>query len=593
MRIVKLFPFACAAFMMSACASENDDKGGDTNAEGKAQYMAVNIVSVGTNGSRAAEYENGLPNESQIKDVRFYFYNQDGSPYILDGTKTNWTKPIENIVNGQQNTNGGNITQETNSVLVFKPETGNSAPYSVIAVVNAGSLGNTLKKSLGDGTQELNSLLTTIEDKQFYKVNIPTGSAAPTTNYDKAVLAENFVMTSSVYLKDEEPQCQTLVSGHVYNKEEEAKNNPIDIYVERVVAKVTAEVNTTTTTTGSKWELGNATTNNWETTKYGKVVGKTTDGKDVYAVLDGWNVADENGTAMLEKNIDKTWTNTGLGFTNIDPWNSADYHRCFWENSTVAGTTENQSINYSYKTIADNAFGTADNYVYTLPNTLNSKTSDKYKNKLTKFIVAAHLRYDSDSKGKWKNVEICNYKGIQYIGQDAVLDVIGSESGFYIQESAGKYKSIGHEQLVFKKAKTTNAKDDYKAMAEVKDGVEASDVYHKNNTTGTYEPLTSLDDVNKKIQAETADVRADGSTYYFIPISHLGSDQSIAQYGVVRNHVYKITVNDMQGFGTPVVDKEAVIIPTKPENEATYLAAKIKVLSWRVVKQNADLDYNK
>lgn len=586
MRIVRLFPFACAAFMMSACASENDDKGGDTNAEGKAQYMAVNIVSVGTNGSRAAEYENGLPNESQIKDVRFYFYNQDGSPYILDRTKTNWTKPIENIVNGQQNTNGGNITQETNSVLVFKPETGNSAPYSVIAVVNAESLD--LTKSLGDGTQKLNSLLKTIEDKQFYKVNIPAGTTTPTTNYGKAVFAENFVMTSSVYLKDDEPQCQTLVSGHVYDKEDEAKKDPIDIYVERVVAKVTAEVNTTI---GSKWELGNAT--NWDATKYGKVVGKTTDGKDVYAVLDGWNVADENGTAMLEKNIDKTWTNTGLGFADGDPWNSADYHRCFWENSTEAGATENPLINYSYTTIANNAFGT-DKYVYTLPNTLKSPTTneDKYKNKLTKFIVAAHLRYYNDGKGKWENVEICNYKGIQYIGQDAVLDVIGSESGYYIKESAGKYKSIGHEQLEFTKATTTNAKD-YKAMAKVKDGVNPSDVYHKDNTTGNYEPLTNFDNVKTKIQEETADVRADGRTYYFIPISHLGSDASIAQYGVVRNHVYKITVNDMQGFGTPVVDKDAVIIPTKPENEATYLAAKIKVLSWRVVKQNADLDYSK
>lgn len=586
MRIVRLFPFACAAFMMSACASENDDKGGDTNAEGKAQYMAVNIVSVGTNGSRAAEYENGLEKESQIKDVRFYFYNQDGSPYLLDGTETNWTEPLEKINNGQQNTNGGNITQETNSVLVFKPETGNSAPYSVIAVVNAGSLGNTLTNKLGNGTQELNSLLTKIEDNQFYKVNIPTGGTAPTTNYGKAASAENFVMTSSVYLKDGEQQCQTLVSGHVYDDEKQARNNPIDIYVERVVAKVTADVNTAT---GSEWKFGDATTNNWETTKYGKKVGTTTSGKDVYAVLDGWNVADENGTAMLEKNIDKTWTNIGLGFTSSDPWNSADYHRCFWENSTVAGTTP--LINYSYKTIAANAFGTADNYVYTLPNTLNSKTSDKYKNTLTKFIVAAHLRYNSDGKGKWKNVEICNYKGIQYIGQDAVLDVIGSESGFYIQESAGKYKSIGHEQLEFIKATTTNA-EDYKAMAKVKNGVNPSDVYHKNNTTGAYEPLTSLNDVYTKIQAETADVRAEGSTYYFIPISHLGSDGSIAQYGVVRNHVYKITVNDMQGFGTPVVDKEAVIIPTKPENEATYLAAKIKVLSWRVVKQNADLDYN-
>lgn len=587
MRIVRLFPFACAAFMMSACASENDDKGGDTNAEGKAQYMAVNIVSVGTNGSRAAEYDHGLPKESQINDVRFYFYNQDGSPYILDGKKTNWTTPQENISNGQQNTEGGNVTLETKSVLVFKPETGNSAPYSVIAVVNAGSLGNKLTNPLGDGTQELNNLLTKIEDNQFYKVKITAGTTTtPTINYDKAALAENFVMTSSVYLKDGEPQCQTFVSGHVYNKEAEARNNPIDIYVERVVAKVTAEVNTT----GSKWESGND--NNWDSKKYGKVVGTTTDGKKVYAVLDGWNVADENGTAMLEKNIDKTWTNTGLGFTSSDPWNSADYHRCFWENSTVAGTAENPSINYSYTTIANNAFG-ADKYVYTLPNTLKSRTTNenKYNNKLTKFIVAAHLRYDSDSKGNWKNVEICNYKGIQYIGQDAVLDVIGSESGYYIEESAGKYKSIGHEQLEFIKATTTNAKD-YKAMAKVKASVNASDVYHKDNT-GAYKPLTSLDEVYKKIQAETADVRADGRTYYFIPISHLGSDASIAQYGVVRNHVYKITVNDMQGFGTPVVDKDAVIIPTKPENEATYLAAKIKVLSWRVVKQDADLDYSK
>ena len=426
MRIVRLFPFACAAFMMSACASENDDKGGDTNAEGKAQYMAVNIVSVGTNGSRAAaEYDDGLEKESKIKDVRFYFYNQDGSPYILDGPNTNWTKPLENISNGQQNTNDENITLETNSVLVFKSATGNSAPYSVIAVVNAESLGNSQTNPLGEGTQNLNSLLTTIEGKQFYKVNIPTGSTAPTTNYDKAVSAENFVMTSSVYLKDGEPQCQTLVSGHVYDKEDKAKNDPIDIYVERVVAKVTAEVNTT----GSKWKMGDATTNNWETTKYGKVVGQTTDGKDVYAVLDGWNVADENGTAMLEKNIDKTWTNEGLGFTNSDPWYSADYHRCFWENSTVAGTAENQSINYSYTTIANNAFG-ADKYVYTLPNTLKSITTEKYKNKLTKFIVAAHLRHYNDGKGVWENVEICNYKGIQYIGQDAVLDVMQLESTY-------------------------------------------------------------------------------------------------------------------------------------------------------------------
>lgn len=586
MRIVRLFPFACAAFMMSACASENDDKGGDTNAEGKAQYMAVNIVSVGTNGSRAAgDYDHGLEKESTVNNVRFYFFNSDGSPYLLkNNTNKNWVEHTQAIEDEKEKPND-NVTKKTQSIIVFQPENGNSAPYSVVAVVNAKSLEHSATNTLGNDKKSLSDLLSSVQAKQFY--DLKDGSTA-TTNYGKAKDSKNFVMTNSVYLKDDAQQCQTFVSGHVYNNADDAKNKPIDIYVERVVAKVTAEVNNTTI---SKWKMGDD--NNWDSKKYGKVVGTTTDGKDVYAVLDGWNVADENGTAMLEKNIDKTWTDTDLGFPNGDPWYSADYHRCFWENSTVAGTAENPSINYSYTTIANNAFG-ADNYVYTLPNTLKSRTTNeyKYKNKLTKFIVAAHLRYNSDGKGTWKNVEICNYKGIQYIGQDAVLDVIGSESGYYIKESADKYKSIGHEQLEFIKATTTDAKD-YKAMAKVKKGVNPSDVYHKDNTTGKYEPLANFDNVNTEIQAETADVRADGSTYYFIPISHLGSDASIAQYGIVRNHVYKITVDDMQGFGTPVVNKDAEIIPTKPENEATYLAAKINVLSWRVVKQKADLDYSK
>lgn len=586
MRIVRLFPFACAAFMMSACASENDDKGGDTNAEGKAQYMAVNIVSVGTNGSRATgDYDHGLEKESTVNNVRFYFFNSDGSPYLLkNNTNKNWVEPTQAIEDEKEKPND-NVTKITQSIIVFQPENGNSAPYSVVAVVNAKSLEHSATNTLGNDKKSLSDLLSSVQAKQFY--DLKDGSTA-TTNYGKAKDSKNFVMTNSVYLKDDAQQCQTFVSGHVYNNADDAKNKPIDIYVERVVAKVTAEVNNTTI---SKWKMGDD--NNWDSKKYGKVVGTTTDGKDVYAVLDGWNVADENGTAMLEKNIDKTWTDTDLGFPNGDPWYSADYHRCFWENSTVAGTAENPSINYSYTTIANNAFG-ADNYVYTLPNTLKSRTTNeyKYKNKLTKFIVAAHLRYNSDGKGTWKNVEICNYKGIQYIGQDAVLDVIGSESGYYIKESADKYKSIGHEQLEFIKATTTDAKD-YKAMAKVKKGVNPLDVYHKDNTTGKYEPLANFDNVNTEIQAETADVRADGSTYYFIPISHLGSDASIAQYGIVRNHVYKITVDDMQGFGTPVVNKDAEIIPTKPENEATYLAAKINVLSWRVVKQKADLDYSK
>lgn len=582
MRIVRLFPFACAALMMSACASENDDKGGDIIAEGKAQYMAVNIVSVGTNGSRAAEYDHGLEKESTVDNVRFYFFNSDGSPYILkNNADRNWVVPTQTIEDEKDKPNE-NVTKITKSIIVFQPENGNSAPYSVVAVVNAKSLETGATNTLGNDKKSLSDLLFSVQAKQCYDLN---GSTA-TTNYGKANDSKNFVMTNSVYLKDGAQQCQTFVSGNVYKTADEAKQKPVDIYVERVVAKVKADVDKT------NWNLGDGT--NWDNTKYGKVVGKTTNGTDVYAVIEGWNVADENATAMLEKQIDKTWTTDGLGFATDNPWNTNDYHRCFWEQSTEAGATGNDLINYSYTTIAGNTLGTV---VYTLPNTLQTATlaTEKYNNKLTKFIVAATLRYKNPTTNTWENVEICRYKGIEYIGQNAVLDVIGSESGIYVKKAGSTtYTSLGHDQLKFTKDKTSGAKD-YKAIAAVDgDKVKVSELYTKDNTTGNYTNVASLDFVNKAIQKENADVRASGKTYYYIPIRHLGTTETKqAYYGVVRNHFYQITISDMQGFGTPVVKEDETIIPTKPEYDDTYLAAKINVLSWRVVKQGADLDYNK
>lgn len=582
MRIVRLFPFACAALMMSACASENDDKGGDIIAEGKAQYMAVNIVSVGTNGSRAAEYDHGLEKESTVDNVRFYFFNSDGSPYILkNNADRNWVVPTQTIEDEKDKPNE-NVTKITKSIIVFQPENGNSAPYSVVAVVNAKSLETGATNTLGNDKKSLSDLLFSVQAKQFYDLN---GSTA-TTNYGKANDSKNFVMTNSVYLKDGAQQCQTFVSGNVYKTADEAKQKPVDIYVERVVAKVKADVDKT------NWNLGDGT--NWDNTKYGKVVGKTTNGTDVYAVIEGWNVADENATAMLEKQIDKTWTTDGLGFATDNSWNTNDYHRCFWEQSTEAGATGNDLINYSYTTIAGNTLGTV---VYTLPNTLQTATlaTEKYNNKLTKFIVAATLRYKNPTTNTWENVEICRYKGIEYIGQNAVLDVIGSESGIYVKKAGSTtYTSLGHDQLKFTKDKTSGAKD-YKAIAAVDgDKVNVSELYTKDNTTGNYTNVASLDFVNKAIQKENADVRASGKTYYYIPIRHLGTTETKqAYYGVVRNHFYQITISDMQGFGTPVVKEDETIIPTKPEYDDTYLAAKINVLSWRVVKQGADLDYNK
>ena len=79
-----------------------------------------------------------------------------------------------------------------------------------------------------------------------------------------------------------------------------------------------------------------------------------------------------------------------------------------------------------------------------------------------------------------------------------------------------------------------------------------------------------------------------GRTYYYSDIQHL---QGCTDASVVRNHVYKITIDNIAGFGTPVYNPGDIIYPEKPEENDHYIAARIKILSWRVVNNSYDLDW--
>ena len=131
MKIFKFFPLACAALMMCACSSDDPGEGkGNPNVAGEAQYLAVNIVNVGTTPTRAGEYEDGIGEESKINKIRFYFFHADGSPYILTETTqpdANWLEEDTHTQSGLAPTNPSSVDQITNAILVIKGVTA-SAP---------------------------------------------------------------------------------------------------------------------------------------------------------------------------------------------------------------------------------------------------------------------------------------------------------------------------------------------------------------------------------------------------------------------------------------------------------------------------------
>lgn len=597
MKFFRLYSLALAgALMLGACSSSDDLKdGGATANEGKS-YIAVNIKSVGTAGAgtRAdgdypqggGTYEDGTANEGAISAVRFFFFNSDGSPYIMKGSDVNY-KELNNNTPLTGADHLYTIEGKTAAMLVIEGET-KTAPAYMIAVVNPGTLKNLEKIAYRES-----QLRDKFTDTQFVKI--------ATDNSGKQY--SDFVMSNSVYAENGARVCASSVSGHVKENADAAKDNPVDIYVERVVAKATTNVNTTT---GSKWEqISDGADAGKYKIQVGEIYIDAEHKKNVYAVVQGWGLADENGQAELEKQIDvssnSNWTSAILG---IDPWTSPDYHRCFWSASvpftTASGT--NPIVNHKFSDFTT-PFGTTP--LYTCPNTPTYEEFDTqkinenpYDNTLTKVLVAAKLVYYDDQNNSHP-ADICKYRGIQILGADNVKKQVAKDHSEYWTvdpNNTSKHILLAPEDLEYTRTNLAGSTIDKLKSYEVRPVLKAGvKVYKKKSDgSGSFETTDSNSELNTELAKSPVQVRKDGMTYYYTPIRHLAeSKDKWAYYGVVRNHSYRITINTMSGFGTPVYDPKEEIDPVIPKDTETYLAARINVLSWRVVPSSVDLDATK
>lgn len=585
---------ASALMLMVASCSSEDVAGGDAqNGKGATSFLAVNIENVGSApASRSYDqgggtYEDGTDAESKINKVRFYFFNGDGTPYLLVNNDAN-KQPVnfldQDVIEKDGEDHDHTAEIKTKAVLVLKGET-KAVPASVIAVINPKVLDNTTLKS---GTMTLSELRT---------------SATGSTFYDKT---NGFVMSNSVYESAGQDVCSTPVANSVFATSEEAMNNPVDIYVERVNAKVNAKIDAAYKRDG---ETTPAWTNNEG--KYQIKVGSidvttyddentnatpTTHTYPVYAVVQGWQLADADGKAELCKQINTSWYAGELG---ISPWTTLDYHRCFWSKSVPftsgAQGGANHPVNPKFKDITQSlsdAFSPTP--VYTLPNTPDKlvKNPTTSVNTLTKLIVAAKLVY-LDEDGKYKPAQVCQYRGLTYLGEEAVKKQIVGGFARYFKKSGDVYKSIEASDIAFKTVPSSSSSEvkDYEVVATLADNV--GQLYVKDGET--YKTVQEVGvNVNAALAKETAQVRStDGATYYYTPIKHLGDAGKLGEYGIVRNHSYQVTIQNIQGFGTPVYNPDKEIDPMIPSDDNTYLAASVKVLSWRVVSSNVDLDQTK
>ena len=152
-------------------------------------------------------------------------------------------------------------------------------------------------------------------------------------------------------------------------------------------------------------------------------------------------------------------------------------------------------------------------------------------------------------------------------------------------DGVSTYTSIDDDQLQC--VAGLSGAESYEVKFQLAQNVPTTNWYSFDGST-----YTAIDINAELAKLEPAKIWKSGMTYYYADIKHLANEEGkTGKYGVVRNHSYKVNIEGVKGWGTPVYNpNQNVEKPVKPTDKETYIAAKINVLSWRVVSHNVTLE---
>ncbi len=559
MKIKHLFIAALAMAAMAACDKEPVQGPGTDGALTETSYLSINISNAPTTRAPGddAVYEDGDPAaEYEVKKIRFYFFTEDNQPakVIKSGevyvNYFDYTPAEGDLTDDDTNEN---IDKTVKAVLVINTskDKGDGLPAKIGAIVNT------------EITEDANLTL-----EQFRNI---VSDYRSTEN--------GFVMSSSVYADgDVRKDVVELQKSNFQTSSEAALEYPVKMYVERVLAKVRASVSS---------ELEGKQVNGIAIYKTGstsdKENSKADGSNDVYVKFLGWDVTTLADKSYLVKNINPAWTDENV----FAFWNYAPYYRSYWAINPTG-------LKYEYLTF--NEINTAldgKTPVYCQENASNENAgTDPALKQRTQVIVAGEL-VDQDGN----TLALAEWQGFRYKAEDVAAAVLAT------------LKNQGYTVVITDETLTPNDIIDFKTPIDLDGKYESlskeygHEVYAQLNETNASkvtikEGETIVTDVNTLLfNLGSAKYWKDGLTYYYIDIQHLGAEAGPqGKYGVVRNHIYAVTITSVVGLGTPVfdpskgTDPEEEIIPEKPEYEDSYLAAQVNILSWRVVNQDADLN---
>lgn len=372
---------------------------------------------------------------------------------------------------------------------------------------------------------------------------------------------DNFIMSNSaVVASDAKESYLTDVEGYIFETEDEASTAPAaDIYVERVAARVDY-------TKKDSFKMEDATTS--------VSTDKANEKVEVSVVITGVEFTNEATQASLIKNID--------GLKTEDLWsNWSETHRTHWANVFATPELKNFPLSGDHPAFVDDK----------TVNTYMCENTDE-KN-LTSIVLTAKLQID----GKDISEDECIYRVMgngNYYNQKGMENIILtflSNDGYRKSSDGVNFYTLDVDD--FKLEAGHNTYDEYVQIALNN----SADKLYKDG-----EEVTNVATENAALKG-TADNKAkryrvyrytDGLCYYYATLQN-----DVAKKGVVRNHIYSVELNGINGLGIPMFDPSKNVIPEDPdpyekeEVNSWYLNASINILNWKLYTQGVIFDHNK
>ena len=551
---------ACSA--MVACTNTDEPEVDNGGAKGNESYLAVKLVNPSAGSRATGNYAYGSEAEQTVTSARFYLFNADGSAYTIDDESTDPSNKNNNYVDAKQiqtedgfkDSGSSNVETVLEAVLVINSSK-KLPPAKILAVLN-------YSNELGTENLSLSQLKTKVANFATTKTGV----------YDK------FVMSNSVYVDaaGQLAEATPIAAENIATTSDLAKQKPVKIYVERVAAKVQTEVKASETQ-----PTGEENTFFVKGGKYYAFTGEVdASGAKIYACLKGWKVTNITSKSNLIKDLDET-AKTNPSWI----WNNPADFRSYW-----ADANYNPEFVWTFNEVT--LPFTGNNFEYYNENTKNVVDTHSDSKNSQLLVAAEFVTFEKD--GTVNNPQpIAEWYGVKYTLEGLQQVVANSlASKLYKQESENEYISIEPDDITFEQVAEDLGDNRYISKIVIADNT----YFYKNGESMVQYKSTEVDAIESALQTvkiwgnmvEAGETQKYvGGGYYYIDIEHDKTNDATV-YGLVRNHWYKLTLKSLKGLGTPVYDPDKVITTETPETDASFIAAEINVLAWRMVEQGVD-----